>query len=182
MTTDPGVRPLATTHGVVGLLTCACLIVFYTIGEPFGAINDVGNAAYGVLSLALAWQLRPHHPLGLGLAAVGAVLTVVGTVLVLSDATGFYLAGLVSSFGFALIGGWLVIFCRTARLPPAGVVAGVVMLLGLVSGPGIVMGIDDMDTAPAWLFAGGLSWAGTYLLFPVWSLRLVRRNAAERAG
>jgi len=46
------------------------------------------------------------------------------------------------------------------------------MLLGFVSVPGIIMGLDDLNTAPGWTYVGGLSWAGTYLLFPAWSLRL----------
>ncbi|NUR93856.1 MAG: hypothetical protein HOV67_01220 [Kribbellaceae bacterium] len=69
---------------------------------------------------------------------------------------------------------------RSADLRRAGLVAGVVMLLGLVGVPGILMGLDDMDTAPAWTFVAGISWAGTYLLFPAWSLRLARQNRPER--
>jgi hypothetical protein len=38
------------------------------------------------------------------------------------------------------------------------------------------MGIHDLDTAPAWTFVAGASWAGTYLLFPIWSLRLAAGN------
>jgi hypothetical protein len=185
---------VARTHGIVGLTTCACLIAFYAAGEPFGIINDIGNALLGVLSAALAWLLRTTTSLGtssptrrsilFGVAVVGAVLTVVGTVLVVADITGFYLAGLWSSFGFALIGVWLVAISRLGlpRLPRAALVAGLVMLLGLVGVPGIVMGLDDMDNAPAWTFVAGLSWAGTYLLFPVWSLRLARQDRTERGS
>ena len=43
-----------------------------------------------------------------GLAVAGAALTVVGSALVVSGTTGFFLAGLVSSLGFAGIGAWLV--------------------------------------------------------------------------
>jgi hypothetical protein len=50
---------------------------------------------------------------------------------------------------------------------------------GLVGVPGILLGIDDMNTAPAWTFVAGLSWAGTYLLFPAWSLRLARQDRTE---
>ncbi|TDO55426.1 hypothetical protein EV651_114122 [Kribbella sp. VKM Ac-2571] len=177
---------VATTHGIVGLTTCACLIAFYAVGGPFGFIKDLGNAAFGVLSLALAWLLQPpaYRLLLLGVAAVGAALTVVGTVLVVADMTGFYLAGLWSSFGFALIGLWLLAVSPhgPTGLRRSGVVTGAVMLLGLVGVPGILIGLDDMDNAPAWTFVAGLSWAGTYLLFPVWSLRLAGENRAERGG
>src|SRR5262249_50566306 len=112
---------------------------------------------------------------------LGAAITVVGSALVLTDATGFYLAGLVSSLGFALIGVWLVTVSRalSRRLRRAGLIAGTVMLLGLVTAPGIAMGLDDMDTAPAWTFLGGLSWAGTYLLFPAWSFRLSQASRSR---
>ncbi|MER7247750.1 hypothetical protein [Kribbella sp. NPDC000426] len=180
-------RSVATAHGIVGFITCACLIIFYAAGEPFGTSNDVGNALLGLLSLALAGLLRRPAPAPtrsdrvlLGIAAVGAALTVAGTVLVVSGITGFYLAGLWSAAGFGLIGVWLVGISRRVR--PTGMVAGVVMLLGLLGVPGIFMGIDDMDNAPVWTFVAGVSWAGTYLLFPAWSLRLARRDRPERLG
>ncbi|MGW6196537.1 hypothetical protein ACWF0M_10380 [Kribbella sp. NPDC055110] len=182
MNADPRLIPVARTHGIVGLATCACLIVFYAAGEPFGVINDLGNALLGLLSLTLAWLLRSgRRAVLLGVAAVGAVLTVLGTVFVLTGITGFYLAGLWSSFGFALIGVWLVGISRIGlpRLRRAALVAGLVMLLGLVGVPGILMGLDDMDTAPAWTFVAGVSWAGTYLLFPAWSLRLAGQHRTE---
>ncbi|MGZ0146220.1 hypothetical protein ACXJJ3_04065 [Kribbella sp. WER1] len=170
MSTDRTVRQVALTHAIVGFGTCLCLLVFYTGAAAFGPINDVGNALLGLLSFALAWILRPRTVLA-GLAAVGALLTVVGTVLVLGGITGFFLAGLWSSFGFALIGVWLV--------GVRGLLPGVVMLLGFVGVPGILMGLDDLGSAPGWTFAAGASWAGTYLLFPAWSLRLARRDGAE---
>ncbi|WP_350276606.1 hypothetical protein [Kribbella sp. HUAS MG21] len=180
MSADAALPQVARVHGVVGFATCACLIVFYAVGDPFGLINDVGNALLGLLSLALAWLVSGRHIL-VGVAAVGAALTVVGTVLVVSGITGFFLAGLWSSLGFALIGLWLL---GAGRSParPSGLVAGGVMLLGLLGVPGILMGLDDMDNAPVWAFVAGVSWAGTYLLFPAWSLRLARRHGAERVG
>ena len=48
------------------------------------------------------------------------------------------------------------------------------MALGLVNLPGIVTGLDDQADAPAWLLAVGVCWAGTYLLMPIWCLRLRR--------
>src|SRR5438067_13668313 len=112
VTADTRLPLVATTHSLVGFTTCACLLVFYAAGEPFGVINDIGNAALGLLSLAVAWFLPPTSPprtaaprspsapdfprrrvLLLGIAGVGALLTVVGTVFVLAGITGFYLAG-----------------------------------------------------------------------------------------
>ncbi|MEV0790576.1 hypothetical protein [Kribbella sp. NPDC050459] len=185
MSAEPdAVRPVALAHGIVGLATCLCLILFYAGADALGAVNDVGNAVLGVLSVALAWTLHaaPRRTARafalLGAAAIGAVLTVVGTVLVMTDTTGFYLAGLWSSFGFALIGIWLL-GTASGSLRRAGLIAGAVMTLGLLGVPGILLGIDDLDTAPPWTFAAGFSWAGTYLLFPTWTLRLATRNTRE---
>lgn len=170
---------MATAHSIVGFTTCACLLIFYATGEPFGTLNDIGNAALGLLSLTLAWLLPTSRVL-VGVAAVGAVLTVVGTVLVVTGITGYYLAGLWSGAGFALIGAWLAGSVR--QVGRAGMVAGVVMLFGLIGVPGIFLGIDDLDTAPWWTFVAGFSWAGTYLLFPAWSLRVARPDRAESVG
>jgi uncharacterized membrane protein (GlpM family) len=177
-------RSVAIVHGIVGLFTCLSLIVFYVVEGPFGAINDVGNAVLGLLSAGLAWLAGGQGMRTfIVIAAVGAAITVVGSYLVLTDTTGYFLAGLVSSTGFALIGVWLFALNRSTSAEPwsrirrAGLVAGAVMLLGFVNAPGIAMGLDDMATAPAWTYLGGFSWAGTYLLFPVWSLRLGRALA-----
>ncbi|MEV5966516.1 hypothetical protein AB0L70_32405 [Kribbella sp. NPDC051952] len=167
---------LAMVHGIVGFGTCLCLILLWVAGEPFGSINDVGNAVFGLLSAVLAWQLRTSAAVVFrALAAVGAVITVVGSILVLTDTTGYYLAGLVSSVGFALIGIWLIAANRTAAASVPrrlGLITGAVMALGLVGLPGVFMGLDDLNTAPGWTYVAESSWAGTYLLFPLWSLRL----------
>jgi len=39
----------------VDLLGVVCLILFFIVGGPFGSINDVANAAVGVLSPVLAY-------------------------------------------------------------------------------------------------------------------------------
>lgn len=173
-------RGLAVVHGVVGLATCVCLILLFLGAAPFGPINDVGNAALGLLSAALSWRYQQSagkvHSLFVGIAGVGAVVTVIGTILVMTGATGFFLAGLVSAVGFALIGSWLVAVSRkpalTEQLRRAGLVAGLVMVVGIVNAPGVFMGLDILETAPAWTYVGSFGWAGTYLLFPSWSLRL----------
>jgi hypothetical protein len=97
----------------------------------------------------------------------------------MSGTTGYYLAGLVSATGFGLIGTWLVqAGVRTPAVPRdlrrLGVAAGAVMTVGLLGVPGILEGVDDMETAPAWLVASGIGWLGTYALMPAWALRLRR--------
>jgi len=121
------------------------LIVFFIVGDPFGAINDVGNGVLALLSGALAVTLRPAtvaansgmELLATGVAVLGSAIAVVGSVLILWDITDFFLAGLVSGTGFALIGVWLVAFNRSIaddvrercprRLPIVGVLAGAIL-------------------------------------------------------
>ena len=187
---EGSLRTLPTIHGIVGLGTCLCLILLYLGIDAFGAVNDVGNGVLGLLSAALAWRCQQAGVTAgrafVVIAALGAAITVIGSILVLTDATGFFLAGLVSSLGFAVIGIWLVAINRRPddpwlrQLRRAGLVAGIVMLLGFVSAPGIALGLDDMDAAPAWTYFGGFSWAGTYLLFPLWSLRLGHSTSVPR--
>lgn len=184
----PGLARLAGGVGLVGPLSAASLGAFFAVGGPFGAINDVGNAVLGVLagSLAVACHRAgvpggPSGAVGTAAAVTGAALTVAGSSLVMSGTTGYYLAGLVSATGFGLIGAWLThASLRTG--PPAlprelrtlGAAAGSVMAVGLLSVPGVVEGVDDMETAPAWLVASGIGWLGTYALMPAWALRLRR--------
>ncbi len=189
---------IATAIGVVGPASATALVVFFVADEPFGALNDVGNAALGVLAGSLAVSLRregmpPDLPgtLATGAGVVGAALTVAGSALVLTDTTGFFLAGLVSGTGFALVGTWLVTLNRWAAtatpawprgLTTLGTVAGSVMAIGLLSVPGVVQRIDDMESAPGWLVAGGLGWLGTYVLLPAWAVRLRRALRQNSSG
>lgn len=197
---DPDRRTavVAIALGAVGLGSLVSLIAFFVVGGPLGAINDVGNGVLGLLSGALAvtsWRSaaapRPgNDALAVSAAVLGAMVTVVGSVLVLSETTGFFLAGLVSSTGFALIGIWLLLLNRWVSIDRGqrwprqrltlGVIAGAVMALGIISIPGVAMGLDDMAAAPTWIRVAGVSWLGTYLLFPIWSIWLGRTLATEK--
>ncbi|MFI6828229.1 hypothetical protein ACIBG5_14090 [Kribbella sp. NPDC050241] len=175
---------LAVAVGVVAAGSAVLLGTYFVVGGPFGAINDIGNAATGVLSACLAWKLRRHVAgrtggLAVGGALIGAPITVAGSALVVSDTTGFFLAGLVSSLGFAGIGAWLVTFNRSnpqagawpRGLRSLGVLAGALMTLGVVAAPGILLRFDDMATAPGWIWIAQLGWLGIYLAYPAWAIR-----------
>ncbi len=174
---------LAVATGAVAAGSVVCLATYFVAGGPFGTLNDIGNAATGVLSACLAWRLRRQIPgragdVAASTALVGAAITVVGSTLVVSGTTGFLLAGLVSSVGFAGIGAWLVVANRRAdkaaawprRLRALGVVAGSLMALGVVTAPGILLRLDDMATAPAWVYIGFFGWLGTYVAYPIWAV------------
>ncbi|CAN5122466.1 hypothetical protein BH18CHL2_BH18CHL2_07750 [soil metagenome] len=179
----PDTRRLAIAVGVVSAGSAVCLATYFVVRGPFGTINDVGNAATGILSACLAWRLRrlllgrgPRS--ALGAALVGAAVTVVGSALVITGTTGFLLAGLVSSVGFAGIGAWLVVVNRSVgaaaawppRLRALGVAAGALMAIGVVATPGIALRIDDMATAPGWVWVGFLGWLGIFVAYPAWAI------------
>jgi hypothetical protein len=177
---------IAVLVGAVALISVASLATFFAMGGPFGAINDWTIGVIGLLTGLLVVGLgrregAPTTPRGIvpiGFAVIGAAIVVVGSAFVISDTTGFLLAGLVESLGFALIGVWLIVLNRSMagatrwprRLPGLGIVAGLVMAIGFVVIPGIAMGLDDMDAAPVWVWLGFLGWLGIFFLYPVWSI------------
>ena len=178
---------LAYATGLVAVGSAICLGTYFAVGGPLGTMNDIGNAATGVLSGWLAWRMRRHLSSGVGTIAVvaalvGAAITVVGSSLVVSGTTGFFFAGLVSSLGFAGIGAWLVVLNRSREqvvtwprpLRAVGVVAGALMALGVLSAPAIPLGLDDMETAPAWAWIGFVGWLGVYVVYPVWAIAMGR--------
>jgi hypothetical protein len=171
-------RRTATTLAAVAVASLVCLILFFVVGGPFGTINDFGNGLLAVLCAALALLLyRPGRTLITTVAVAGAATSAIGSSLVISESTGYFLAGLVSASGFALVGFWLVAVSRSKDLPASrsALLAGAVMAIGIVNVPGILLGMDDQGAAPTWLLAAGICWGGTYLLMPIWATRFARR-------
>jgi hypothetical protein len=190
------VAAVALALGIVLLFSLVTLALFFAAGGPFGALNDWSIGVSGVLAAAFVLAIRSS---ALGdafvrgvilpaVAVVGAVLVVVGAWLVISDTTGFLLAGLVESFGFALFGCWLIALSRSMAtigqwprpLPTLGYATGILLVVGLIVAPGIVMRFDDMDAAPWWVWVGFVGWLGIFVLLPIWSIWL--GIAARRAS
>jgi hypothetical protein len=182
------VSRLALATALVTLLSVLSLITFFIAGAPFGLINDVANGLIGLLSLALAWVWVRNRRSGwstvaLAAAALGAIVMVMGSLLIIFDITGWYLAGLVSSVGNALIGIWLLIENRLQRRAPElprglillGVTAAIFMIIGWLAIAGVIARIDDPQLAPWYVNAGLINWTGTYLLYPAWCLWLSRK-------
>ena len=191
-------RRLAIAIAIVDLVGIICFALFAVAGGPFGTLNDVSSGAIGVLSGALAWPLysTARAPMsGVGALAVpaaiiGAIAMVAGSVLVIFGVTGWFFAGLVSTAGGAFIGLWLLVLSldarRSGQFPRGqnrlGIAAAVVMLLGLAAVIGIAIQTDDPQTAPWYVNAGLASWLGTFLLYPVWCLRLGILRRANALG
>jgi hypothetical protein len=181
---------LALATAVVDLIGVVSLIIFFAVGGgPFGFLNDVTNGMVGVLSMVLAWlwvsdRSARWSRVGIAAATAGAVVMVIGSILIIFDITGWYLAGLVSGLGSALIGIWLLIANRLHRNTPGlprglimlGMTAAIFMIIGWLVVPGAVTGIDDPQLAPWYVNAGLLNWMGTYCLYPAWCLWLSRRH------
>ena len=186
----------AIATGISVILAALFLLLMYTVEPSFGKLNDIFNAILGIASGVLALMLYPQHharsPLvsriALALALVGVILTIVGSVLIIFDYTGYVLAGFYTAAGNAFIGLWLAAFCTSMQgsdtLPSGlarfGVVVGAIMALGLLVIPGILAGVDSMESLPWYLLVGFLGFLGTYILYPVWAIWLGRRNYGIR--
>jgi hypothetical protein len=191
------VRPLSYGVGIVGLCSTASLATFFAAGEPFGTINDwlIGVTAVlgGALVLVAERTLldMPHAGrLLAGAAVAGAAVVAAGSALVLTGTTGFFLAGLVQSVGFALLGAWLLATSRAMarsegwhrRLTALGTGAGALMVVGLVAVPGVLLRVDDVASAPAWVWIAEVSWLGIFFAYPLWAIALGRHlRAPQRA-
>jgi hypothetical protein len=186
----PAIGWVALGTGILVILAVIFLILMYSVSISFGAVNDVLNFVFGISSAVLASMLyaeqRVQSPwissIALAFAIIGAIFSIVGSVLILYGYTDFFLAGLYSGLGNALIGLWLVVFCfsmqRSNVLPHSlilfGFIVGAFMALGLIGIPGIVARIDSMVSIPWYLYLALFGWLGTYVLYPIWTIWLGR--------
>jgi hypothetical protein len=179
---------IAMALGIDMLASVVTLAVFFAVGGPFGAINDWTIGIGGVLTALLVVSMYSSASSGGGVATplgvLGSVIVVIGAALVISDTTGFLLAGLVESFGFALVGIWLIAVNLVSRRGPVsalqilGVVAGGLMAIGLIVLPAIVTRVDDFDTAPAYVWVGFIGWLGIFVAYPIWAIWFGRGRAS----
>lgn len=173
----------ALAFGIGGVIAAsvASIVTFFAMGGrgPFGPLNDALNAAAAVMTSLLAFSLHRQDlgggRVGATTAVLGGGVAVGGSVLVLTNRTGWLLAGLVSALGFALLGIWLALFNRSlaaAHFPLGlrrlGVAAGAIMSLGLILLPAVATRLDDAESAPWWVWTGFLGFLGTYVLYPFW--------------
>ncbi len=192
---------IAIITAVVAIVGLIFIALFYGLidsgGGPFGTLNDLCVAIGGILSGVLVWMLYPMHRsytpraswFALASGLIGACLAPFGSSLVIFNITGWFLAGLVTTFGYALIGLWLLGLNNSALRWPAfprglaqfGIVAGGVMVIGILAAPGILARTDAMESAQwfvlAALFIGGLGWN---ILYTIWCIRLGRRLLSKR--
>ncbi len=178
---------VAITTGIVGLFGLAFIILLFTVGQPFGTLNDICIGLTAILSGVLAWMLYPQYhaqsPLlgkaTLVIAMVGALLVVVGSALVISGVKGWFLSGLYMAAGNALIGLWLLGLnysaLRENALPQGlvifGLICGVILALGLVTIPGIFRGNDPQEYELTIVnYVWWTSSLGYLALYPTWCI------------
>ena len=185
----PTIGWVAIATGIAVILAVIFLTLMYTVDMSFGKVNDVFNSIIGISSVVLAWMLYAEHhsksplmsQIALVLAVVGAIFTIIGSVLIIYGFTDFVLAGWYTGIGNALIGLWLAAFCYSMlsgdtlphNLVIFGIVAGVFMAIGLIGISGIFAGIDSMDM-PWYLYIAFFGYLGTYILYPIWTIWLGR--------
>ena len=185
----PTIGWVAIATGIAAILAVIFLTLMYTVDMSFGKVNDIFNSIIGISSVVLVWMLYAEHhsnsplmsQIALVLAVVGAIFTIIGSVLIIYGYTDFVLAGWYTGIGNALIGLWLVAFCYAMlfgdtlphNLVIFGIVAGVFMAVGLIGILGIIAGIDSMDM-PWYLYIAFFGYLGTYVLYPIWTIWLGR--------
>jgi hypothetical protein len=177
--------------GIAGLLGLVFIIIFFTVGQPFGTLNDICIGLTALLSAVLILMLYPgqyaQSPLlskfALVIALFGALLVVVGSVLAISGVKGWFLSGLYMAAGNAMIGLWLLgLNCSALRdntLPHSlvifGLFSGVIMALGLVTIPAIFRGIDTQEyELTVFNYIWWASSLGYLALYPTWCILLGR--------
>jgi hypothetical protein len=187
---------VAIAVGGVVLIGDVALILFFTVGSFFGTFNDLCIAFAAILSALLAWILHPAHralssrssQFLLTAALVGALVASIGSAFVIFDITGYFLAGLMNFFGYALVGSWLLGLNYSAqrsstwprRLVQLGLITGASMAVGLLTGPGIVGRVDDPELAPWFVYVAPVASLGWLLLYPIWSIWLGRLLLTNR--
>jgi hypothetical protein len=182
------VRLAALALGGTAVTAFVCLLAMFGGVPGAGTLNDYLNAAIGWLALAVAVLVRRRDASGWGgdvatvAAAAGAVLMTWGSWLVITDTTGYVLAGLVSTLGLSAIGSWLLLVHTKNRdgTPTLGRAAGAVMATGVLALPGVLQGIDDYSGAPWHVYAAGVAWLGAYALLPAWCARLARARTDRK--
>jgi hypothetical protein len=182
---------VAIVAGIVGLSGLVFIILLFTIGQPFGTLNDLCIGVAAILSAVLAWLFVPAYDqqpfllrqAGPVVASLGALIVAAGSILVISGARGWFLAGLYMAAGNGLIGLWLLSFSYAAlrdNLYPHGLVifglvTGLILALGLFGIPGILKGVDSTESAHRVInYLGQAGSLGYLVLYPVWCILLGR--------
>jgi hypothetical protein len=182
---------IAIATGIVGLLGFIFIILLFSVGQPFGTLNDICIGVSAFLSLVLVWKLshvleNPFSLVGritILIALIGTLLVLVGSTLSIFAAKGWFQSGLYMAAGYGMIGLCLLVLnysaLRSNLFPQGqailGLISAVVLALGLVTIPAIFQGIDSKDYEIT--VFNVIWWTGSlgYLaLYPIWCILVGR--------
>jgi hypothetical protein len=194
---------LAVLAGIMGTLAIVTLLLFF-VGLSqnihslsfMGGLNDRINALTGILSALLAFVMHPtlrrRAPrLSLVLLIgswIGAIAIAFGSWLIITGRADVELSSYYYLFGNGLIGIWSYMLNRFAsqqavlprNLTRLGLIAGALMMTGLLNFYGILLGWDGNDFSSL-LLGTGISYVGIGILYPIWCLWLGRWIFSKRA-
>jgi hypothetical protein len=164
---------------VVGFVT---LIIFFSVGQPWGTINDVASVilAFALLPvlLALYYLQRQNAPvITLGVLVIGGLALLVAAVfqlLLIFGVIKFQQTAVVVSTAFGLFGASLVVYSALARAQ--GSLPNTLALLGIIAGVGyvlVVVGFILGGQEHPLAAIGGLTAVIIYPIFAIWFGRIL---------
>jgi hypothetical protein len=170
----------AILSAIATLVGAVTLVIFFSVGEPFGTINDVSSVVIGLTAILILFALyqihRPSAPtVSLVAFLIGALAMLIAALLqallvinVLNfGAFGETVTVMFGIFGASLVTfGWLVYSSGTMprRLAWAGIAAGIGYVLVNV---GFILGGENHPLA----YLGG---ALAVIAYPTWAIWLGR--------
>src|SRR6185503_21181554 len=107
-------------------------------------------------------------------------VAVLGSGLVISGVTDWFLAGVISILGYAFLGVWMVAANYGARsvrawpntLASFGLLIGAIMCVGFLALLAFRGGVGSPASAPWFIWAAYANGVGWFILLPIWNYRL----------
>ena len=188
---------VAATAGAVGLVA---IILFFAVGQPFGALNDLAGL---VMLGSLAPVMLAHYELGGVVPLWPARLSLGGALVILAAWSLIQLAFVIGQLGVDVVGmagidvqqpatgAWAVqavllagigLWIAGASLLAGGWLPITVRALGIVTGIGLVVmayGLVQGGYSSLWANVGG---AAYQIVLPVWAFLLGRVFRAKAAA
>jgi hypothetical protein len=164
---------------VVGFVT---LIIFFSVGQPWGTINDVSSVilAFSLLPVLLAlYTLHCQYApvIALGVLVIGVLALLVAAVfqiLLIFGAIEFQQTAVIVPTAFGLFGTALVVYSTLARVH--GILSGTLALLGIVAGVSyvlVIVGFILGGQVHPLTAIGGVTAVIIYPIFAVWFGRIL---------
>ena len=172
----------AIVSGIATIIGFVTIIIFFSVGQPWGTMNDVSSVilAFSLLPVLLAlYYLHRQHAPGITLAVlvIGVLALLVAAVfqlLLIFGIIAFEQTAVIVPAAFGLFGAALAIYNVLSRMHGSlpntlawlGIVAGVSYVLVIV---GFILGGQEHPLAAI----GGVTAAIIYPIFAIWFGRIL---------